>query len=299
MADILTSDDIVKFDFKSVGIGPVGLSYDDLGTIFSQRGMLMLNPHRHDYYEVVWFTEGTGIHFVEFAAYPYQPNTLFFIAKNQIHAYEQQPQVKGHLLRFDDNFLQPLPEGGLVSLKFTVFKASQTPYRILLPEQVDKFATLLNQVREEQASSMKHRHEELLSLFLRAFLIEAERLAPQEHKSLTERREMLSIFHQFTALLEDNYQNHMTVREYARQLGLTTKRLTEICRLVGGISTKRIIDERMILEAKRCLAFSSLRISEIGYKLGFEDPAHFSKFFKSETTLSPLEFRTTASEIYK
>jgi AraC family transcriptional regulator, transcriptional activator of pobA len=299
MSEELSTQDIIKFDFKAVGIGPLGLAYDDLGTIFSQRGPLMLTPHRHDYYEVIWFTGGKGVHFVEFAAYPYKPNTLFFIAKNQIHAYEQQLKVQGHLLRFDDNFLRPLPEGGLASLEFSVFKPSPTPYRILKATQIAKFSRLLNQIRDELSSPDMYRHGELLSLLLKAFLIETERLAPPEKRFPTERREMLTIFYKFISLLEANYQKHMTVQEYARQLGLPTKRLTEICRSVSGIPTKKIIDERMILEAKRCLVFSSLSIKEICYKLGFDDPAHFSKFFKRATALSPLDFRTSASEMYK
>ena len=295
MGKLKVPGEIAKYDLKSVGIGPIGLSYDDLATIYRQRRPLMEVPHRHDYHEVIWFTGGEGVHYVEFAGYEIKPDMIFFLARNQIHSYKQHSVLEGHLLRFDDNFLRPEPKGGLASLEFSVFKPGPLPYRTLMEGQVERFSVLLTQIRKEISSQETPRHEELLSLLIKAFLIEAERLYQAEEKIQSERLELLTTFHAFISLIEAHYKQHLSVWQYAEKLGFSSKTLNSICRSVAGISTKKIIDERMILEAKRYLVHSQLSIKEICFILGFDDPAHFSKFFKSQVNLYPLDFRNRAS----
>ncbi len=295
MAKLKVTSEIAKYDLKSAGIDQSGLAYDNLAELYRQRGPLMEVPHRHDYYEVIWFTEGKGVHYVEFAGYEIKPNTLFFLARNQIHFYKQYSVLKGHLLRFDDTFMRPQAKGGLGSLEFSVFKRNALPYRTLTEDQPQRFTVLLRQIRNEVSSLETHRHGELLALLLRVFLIEAERLGQPEEKIQPERLEMLTIFYAFVSLLETHYQEHLSVQQYAKKLGLSSKRVTDICRSVAGISTKKIIDERLVLEAKRYLLHSSFSIKEIGFMLGFDDPAHFSKFFKNNVNLYPLNFRNRAS----
>ncbi len=259
----------------------------------------MLEPHRHDYYEIIWFTKGGGSHFVEFAAYEIRRDTLFFIGKNQIHAYDSQPDIQGHLLRFDEKALRLGPNDGIISLEFSLYKSSIIPYRYLMPDQVEKFSVILDQIRNEIKPPGRHHHEELLALYLKAFLMEAERLTPSERDSQTERLDLINIFHSFILMLEKHYKEHYKVIDYADQLCLSPKNLTEICRKVSDMPAKKIIDERLILEAKRFLLHSSLSVKEICYSLGFDDPAHFSKFFKNATGKSPSAFRHKSSGKYK
>ena len=58
-----------------------------------------------------------------------------------------------------------------------------------------------------------------------------------------------------------------------------------------GKTPKEIINERILLEAKRFLVYSHLTIKEIGQDLGFEDPAYFVRYFKKNTETTPVEFR--------
>ncbi|MEI6436138.1 MAG: helix-turn-helix domain-containing protein, partial [Bacteroidota bacterium] len=56
---------------------------------------------------------------------------------------------------------------------------------------------------------------------------------------------------------------------------------------------KEIINDRILLEAKRLLVHTNLSIKELGQDLGFDDPAYFVRYFKSHTASTPVEFRET------
>ncbi|HCQ65089.1 MAG TPA: AraC family transcriptional regulator [Rhodobacteraceae bacterium] len=95
----------------------------------------------------------------------------------------------------------------------------------------------------------------------------------------------------FEALVETHYTAHLQVAAYAARLGVTPTHLTRIMRTATGQPATAAIQDRIIREARRNLAYSNLSISQIAYRLGYEDPAHFSRVFRRSTGLSPTEFR--------
>ena len=105
------------------------------------------------------------------------------------------------------------------------------------------------------------------------------------------RGEDLRIFLAFCDQVESRFREHITLSEYAKQLGVTESRLNDICRRVAGEASKELVHERLLQEARRLLRFSAVPVSEIGYQLGYEDPAYFSRFFARHAGMSPTEFR--------
>ncbi len=95
----------------------------------------------------------------------------------------------------------------------------------------------------------------------------------------------------FETLVEERYREHLPVSEYARMLAVTPTHLSRVMRHTAGHSASAAIEERLIREARRYLAFSNLAVSEIGYQLGFNDPAYFSRVFTRATGQSPRAFR--------
>ncbi|MFC7514910.1 helix-turn-helix domain-containing protein [Herbaspirillum sp. GCM10030257] len=98
----------------------------------------------------------------------------------------------------------------------------------------------------------------------------------------------------FSELLEDNYTQHFPVAYYAKQLGITAAHLNLLCRQTIQKSALEMIHERVLLEAKRNLVYTSMTISEVSYAIGFSDPAYFTRFFKRGTGQSPKDFRRHA-----
>ena len=98
-------------------------------------------------------------------------------------------------------------------------------------------------------------------------------------------------FVKFRQLLEKNYMTKHTVKEYAEDLNISTKTLTNYIYESTHTTPLKLINERIILEAKRQIQFSSIKIKEIAYILGFDDPSYFVKFFKRETGVLPASLR--------
>jgi AraC family transcriptional regulator, transcriptional activator of pobA len=93
--------------------------------------------------------------------------------------------------------------------------------------------------------------------------------------------------------VEDRFTEHADLREHCAALGVTPSTLARACRAVAGHSPLEMIHERLMLEARRMLSYSSLSVSQVAYALGFE-PAYFSRFFAQREGVSPLAFQRAA-----
>jgi AraC family transcriptional regulator, transcriptional activator of pobA len=82
-----------------------------------------------------------------------------------------------------------------------------------------------------------------------------------------------------------------SVKYISDQLNLSPDYLSDMLKTLTGQSTQQHIHDKLIEKAKEILSTTSLSVSEIAYKLGFEYPQSFSKLFKNKTKLSPLEYR--------
>ena len=107
----------------------------------------------------------------------------------------------------------------------------------------------------------------------------------------------IGIFQKFTSLIEHNYSESRSANFYADKLAITYKHLNTICKELVNKTAKKVIDDYIILQAKRSLINSSLKSTELAYKLGFEDPTNFTKYFKKNTGLTPNSFIKSISTI--
>lgn len=85
-------------------------------------------------------------------------------------------------------------------------------------------------------------------------------------------------FVRFRQLLEKHFREIHTVKEYAEMLHVSTRTLFHYVAQSAHLTPLQVINDRVVLEAKRQLQHSTLSIKEIGYQLGFEDPSYFVKF---------------------
>jgi AraC family transcriptional activator of pobA len=97
---------------------------------------------------------------------------------------------------------------------------------------------------------------------------------------------------QIRELLDKHYHDWHKVAEYASALNITADHLNNVLKINLGKSAKEMIFQRIVLEAKRLGLHTELTSKEIAYRLGFDDPAHFSKFFKNENGESFSDFRS-------
>ena len=95
----------------------------------------------------------------------------------------------------------------------------------------------------------------------------------------------------FTRLLESHFREHRPIEQYASELGISAAHLNALCRRLAGQSALQLINQRLLLEAKRSLVYTAMTINQVSDSLGFSEPAYFSRFFKRGSGLSPKAFR--------
>jgi AraC family transcriptional regulator, transcriptional activator of pobA len=98
-------------------------------------------------------------------------------------------------------------------------------------------------------------------------------------------------FREFTTLLKGNKITSRKVSDYSAKLGITARKLSDICRLYKNTSPKAIISEYITSEAKRLLTKTRDSIKKIASELGFSDQYQFSKYFKKHAKASPGLYR--------
>ncbi len=100
-----------------------------------------------------------------------------------------------------------------------------------------------------------------------------------------------NLVHRFVALIDQHFLEHWQVSDYAQALAISPTHLSRLARAASGQSALRMIEARMMREARRNLAYTHLSISTIAYSLGYADPAYFTRVFKRDAGVSPKAFR--------
>lgn len=101
-------------------------------------------------------------------------------------------------------------------------------------------------------------------------------------------------FIRFRDAVEYEFTHKHHVQDYARALGYSVRTLTRACREVTGQGAKQLIDDRIVLEAKRLLVHTELSSAAIGARVGLSSPTAFTKFFRARTGKTPKAFRDGA-----
>lgn len=153
-----------------------------------------------------------------------------------------------------------------------------------------KFGALLT-VFEDEFTTNDSVQGEMLRMLLKRLIIKLTRLAKQQYIDPTLSDNDLDIVRQFNLLVENNYRKLHAVSDYAELLNKSPKTLSNLFALYNQKSPLTLIHERIALEARRLLLYTDKSTKEIAYELGFEEGAHFSRFFKKEVGLPPSEFK--------
>lgn len=252
-----------------------------------------MHPHKHDFYQIIWFQRGHGIHHVDFTDYPIVDNTIFFIAPGQIHAFDNNSDYQGVVIQFNAGFMADEQSRESIFLKYDVFNAfDSAPYYKVSEAEAERLKLLVNEMSREYCLTQAFAHKDYMQYLIRLFLIRVQRSGERKQcDKLYITNTAHCTFVRFRQLLEQNFHKVHTVKEYATMLNVSTRALNEYVRQSSHRTPLQIINERIVLEAKRQIQHSPLKIKEIGYLLGFDDPSYFVKFFKRETHHMPTDFR--------
>jgi AraC-like DNA-binding protein len=239
-------------------------------------------PHKHDFFQLMLVTGGTGTHQIDFVEHEVSRGTIFLMKPGQMHSWKMKKGVTGILVEFHYQSLNAFKE----SVRLMEDLQHSPDVLRVSPKVFAEALTLADQMLKE-TEAKKEAQDLALQGLLTIFLIHLMR---QYRKTLRQDK-LLSTVDKFKELVEKKFRQHHDVSTYARELRTSPKALTmQLSRSIGK-APRRVIQERILLEAKRFLAFSQLSIAEIGYELGFEDANYFTRFFRIHEKKSPATFR--------
>lgn len=249
-------------------------------------------PHSHDAYMIMYVQETKGgDNLIDFQRYPMQADRVFLLRPGQAHQ-RQSRQEKGLLVSFSEELLQ---ETGMRTHDvFVIFSSVyQHPYLDLPPQLKTTFEELVALMARELQEPQPDRA--ILSRYLFILLQYLLRECQVQIGKITPARYSERLF-RLSILIEKHYRKHRHVGFYAEQLNMTPKHLNTLCRQYLQTTVADMQHERLLVESKRMLFFSSLSVKEIAYQLGFEDASYFIRFFKRMTGFTPTQLRSGGSE---
>lgn len=292
----MKKDEVSSYKIEENAHSGLELEIHYMPDFFSENGCGSMPPHIHEFYQIIWFRRGQGTHHVDFVDYPITDNTIFFIAPGQIHAFDGNADFEGVIILFNASFMVDEETSESIFLKYNVFNAYDSlPYCKVSDEEATRLMRLVDEMGSEYSLTGEFAHKDYMKYLVRLFLIRAQRCGRrQEVPNLDVSSTANRTFVRFRQLLEQNFHSVHTVQEYADMLNISSRTLTKYVGQSTYRSPLQMINDRIVLEAKRQLRHTSMSIKEIGYELGFEDPSYFVKFFKRLTGKMPGAFREQA-----
>lgn len=245
-----------------------------------------LEPHRHArLHQLVFVESGGSTAQLEGSALPLAPMALVNVPPGHVHGFRFAPDTAG--------FVATLAE----ELRDEVLAQSGDVRRLLGRTRIlhadEKVAGTLHQIWQEFSDRSPARALILRGLTA-ALLGLAARLAAAAEPADEERRES-RLLRRFEALVEAHFTEHWKVADYARALAVTPTHLSRVVRAASGGPASKIVEMRLIHEARRHLVYTQSSVTAVAYSLGFADPAHFTRVFGRVVGMAPREFRARAA----
>ena len=218
------------------------------------------------------------------------PENAFF-ALNVSHSFRLERSEDAVIWQFNKEFYCIVTHDAEVSCSGLLFYGWREAEPIFLDEKDTHSFGILAEVFKEEFQNRDNIQGEMLRVLLKRLIIKLTRLVKtQAHADVLSVNELDTV-RQFNMLVENHYKRIHQVQEYATLMFKSPKTLSNLFRKYSEKSPLQVISDRIFLESKRLLLYTDKPAGEIGYELGFEEAAHFSRFFKKMAGISPLEFK--------
>ncbi|MET4105959.1 AraC family transcriptional regulator [Hymenobacter sp. UYP22] len=256
----------------------------------------LLQPHRKDFYLLVFVKHNVGRHWVDTIPYEHASNTFYFSTPEQVLVKEDPSPFWGTHFSFTPEFLALQQNAALTELPLIQNPHNGHELR-LNPTDAAFVEETLRKMEAEYASPGEWQHR-MLSAHLAVLLTYLSRLYTAQFAA-SEASVDRFLLKAYQARIEENYRELHEVGAYAALLNISAGHLSEVVKAQSGKSAIKHIHERRVLEARRLLFYSHHSLKEIAFDLGFADASYFNRFFKRETGVTPADYRTTIRKMYQ
>jgi AraC family transcriptional regulator, transcriptional activator of pobA len=261
----------------------------------SAKNNWVIEPHLHAHLFQVFLIEGGEVFFTFGAERQLvSAHSLVAIPENNLHALEVSRDVKGLVLTLSSDFLEVLFQTAPAVLaalnEVLVLRDLRDQRQYQVVQQA--LHALHEELQDEQPEQKMVLQSYFNLLLCGIFRLSAAHTGPTIRPDSRGSR----YFREFQRKVKQTYNPQITIRDYARELDLSPVHLNRVCQAVVGKSAQRVVHDYFFIEAKKYLLHTEYAVSEIAYRLNFEDPAYFSRFFKKQAGLSPRHFRESQPE---
>ncbi|MEM7102755.1 MAG: helix-turn-helix transcriptional regulator [Bacteroidota bacterium] len=283
------TEDLKKYDFKE-GL-PIEFEIVNLKKVYQEHKDIVTIAHRTSFYHILWFKEGSPLHMVDFETVKIDPNSILFLNKNVVHRFDKSGGFDGVAIIFTDDFFCRTTADTKFLYNSILFHDLLSVSKISMTEKASQFEHIFSLMMAELTTPNDKSQGVILKNLLHNFLLLSER--ERRSQGFKEIKNDANLEHVmlFKDLLENDFRSHKKVSYYAEKLLVTPKRLNRATSTVLGLTPKEMIKDRVLLEAKRLLAYTNDSVKSIGYSLGYDEPTNFIKSFRKNTDSTPIEFR--------
>jgi AraC family transcriptional activator of pobA len=251
-----------------------------------------IRAHTHrDLHQLLVILDGAGEMRAESATHAFEAPALLIVPAGVVHAFAFHQDTRGYVVTVAETALADLArrepqfralfDGAMpVDLTESALEAHE------LEEAVVRLQREFQWAAPAHAMATEARLTTLLVSAVRA----THDLAAGAKRGGA-RGPRAALVARFRQAVESKLRSGWSVNRYAKALSVTPAQLRAACLEVTGEPPTRILHDRLVLEAKRSLMYTTMTVAETGYDLGFSDPAYFSRFFSERVGCSPAAFR--------
>jgi len=212
---------------------------------------------------------------------------LFMMAPGSMHAFSYSHEAAGHQVTIPSATLRRLFDG---PAKTEDWLGSSCVLEHLAPADADRIDTLFRQIEREFQGHEAGRVHSLLALTT-LLAVQLGRLRGEQSGKGQPHGPRDALLRRFLALVDLHHREQWSLSDYTGALGVTPDHLSRSCRALAGRGALQLLHERILLEARRLLAYTPIPVAEIAQQLGYADAAYFSRFFRRGVGHTPSDYR--------
>ncbi|HET9105734.1 MAG TPA: helix-turn-helix domain-containing protein [Steroidobacteraceae bacterium] len=249
-----------------------------------------IRPHGHrGLHQALVVFSGGGEMEAETQRQPFEAPALLTVPAGVVHGFAFLPETEGYVVTFAETLFGELArhEPAFRSLFMSAHCVSLAGD----PNEEQDLADALPRLRRE-LTWRAPAGSAAVTARLTTVLVSAIRvLQPPEIAMSAPGNARAALVARFREKIEGHLRLGLTISQYAKALNVTPAQLRAACLEVAGKPPVRVLEERVLLEAKRTLTYTNMTVAETAYFLGFSDPAYFSRFFRKLAGESAAAFR--------
>ena len=251
--------------------------------------------HRHDFHEIFFLAEGEGEHMIDLGTHRFTAPCMHAIVAGQVHRLRRSADSNGVVLMFQREAIHGTAMDDDLHTLFSGLDGG--PVWTLTTDQLDLARNLMDLIARETAADDPSARRAANGL-LAVLIAKCAHWAGSQQPRRTD-LEPGDITRRFLGDVERDFLTERRVGIYADRYAISVDHLSDLLRARIGRSAMEVLQDRLILEAKRLLLHSTMSLKEVGFALNMEDPAYFSRVFKKATGQTPSDYREHIREVYK